>query len=508
MTRVNFITAGLVLTALILLSWAELCAGAGQPQGAPLYRNIPGVTERETEAIEALREGRNSFIYAMNPTSEMFYDEDGEIRGYAALFCGWLTEMFGIPFEPAIYEWGDLVNRLESLEIDFSGELTATEERRKKYFMTDAITERPAKFMRIAGSEALSVIAAQRPLRFAFLRGTTMRDMVAPLIQDKFESFFIDDYEAAYRLLKNGDIDAFFEEGPAEAAFDSYGDVTAEEFFPLVYSPVSLTTQNPALRPIISVVQKALENGASRHLISLYNDGNREYMRHKLRTSLTETERLYVNNHTATGDSILIAAEYDNYPISFYNVQEGEWQGVAFDILREIEELTGLSFEVGHADLMEWPALLDALRNNEVSMITELIRSNEREGRFLWTDTPQQTDCYALISKAEFDDININEVLFSRVGLIQDSAYAEVFNEWFPGHQGAVTYISVMEAFDALTRGEVDLVMATKNLLLSLTNYMEQPGFKANIVFNRVYHSTFGFNIGEVPLRSVVDKSM
>ncbi|MDR1654479.1 MAG: transporter substrate-binding domain-containing protein, partial [Treponema sp.] len=144
--------------------------------GYPVYgsfRDVPGVTEDEIAAIEALQEREDAFVYGANLSTEAFFDGNGEIRGYAALFCGWLTELFGIPFEPVIYEWGDLIDGLESGGVDFSGELTATEDRRKTYFMTDAIAERSIKFMRIEGSEKLSDIAKRRPLRYAFLEGTT-----------------------------------------------------------------------------------------------------------------------------------------------------------------------------------------------------------------------------------------------------------------------------------------------------------------------------------------------
>ncbi|MDR2079285.1 MAG: response regulator [Treponema sp.] len=50
--------------------------------------------------------------------------------------------------------------------------------------------------------------------------------------------------------------------------------------------------------------------------------------------------------------------------------------------------------------------------------------------------------------------------------------------------------------------------MATRNLLLSLTNYHEQMGYKANIVFNRSFESLFGFNRGEAELCSIINKSL
>jgi signal transduction histidine kinase/DNA-binding NarL/FixJ family response regulator len=501
-----------VLTAGMFV-WASGCKNdsKSEPKQAPVYtayRDIPGVSEDEIAAIEGLRERTVSFVYGMNLTTETFYDEYGEIRGYAALFCDWLTDLFGIPFKPAIYEWGDLVDGLESRAIDFSGELTATAERRKTYIMTDPIAERSIKFMRIIGSEALSKTAKTRPLRYAFLKGTTTPTVVTPLIVDRFEAVYIDDYDTAYRLLKNDEIDAFFDEGIAEAAFDGYGDVTAEYFFPLVYGPVSFTTQNPVLEPLISVVQKALQNGGMQHLIDLYNLGQREYMRHKFFMQLNAEEQAYIEQHVKSGSAILVAAEYDNYPVSFYNSQENQWQGIAFDVFAEIEALTGLSFKCSNDKPAEWPVLMNMLESGRASLITEMIRSNEREGRYLWTDGVFLIDYYALVSTSEFPDININEVLYNKVGLIKDSVYTELFWSWFPDHTNTVEYPNNDAAFAGLEAGEVDLVMATQNLLLSLTNYHEQAGYKANIVFNRSCESRFAFNINETLLRSIIDKSL
>ena len=469
------------------------------------YQEIPGVTKDEINAIEALREEGAPFVYGINPSTEAFSVENGEIRGYSALFCNWLTELFDIPFTPEFYEWSELVTGLENGNVDFTGELTATEERRQKgYIMTDAIAERSVKYMRLNDSKPLSEIAELRLLRYAFFEGSTTVSDVSSLASEKFETVYVDSYDMVYTLLKNGDIDAFFDEGVAEAAFDVYGDVVAYDFFPLIYSSVSLTTQNPKLEPIISVVQKALENNALRYLTGLYNLGQEEYMQHKLHTQLSAEELLYIKNHPV----VPFAAEYDNYPICFYDTHGAEWQGIAIDVLQEVEKLTGLTFEVVNEPHTEWPDLLNLLENRDASLISELIYYKEREGLFLWPQTTVLTDYYALISKSDFRNININEILYLRVGLAKDTAHAALFKSWFPNHMNTVEYESSDIAFDALARGEVDLVMASHTQLLILTNYRELTGYKANVVFDYSFDSTFGFNKDDVILCSIVDKSL
>ena len=468
------------------------------------YKDIPGVTDEDIRNIEALRAQYSSFVFGMNESTEAFYGENYEIRGYAALFCGWMTELFGIPFTPEIFEWRDLIEGLESGRIDFTGELTATAQRRKTYFMTDPIAERLVKYMRIMGSPSLSDIAVQRPLRYAFLEGSTTFDAVSMHEHNETEVIFVDDYDNAYEMLKSGKIDAFFDEGPAEAAFDIYGDVIAQDFFPLIYSAVSLAAQNPALEPVISVFQKALHNNGAHHLTELYKQGQEEYRRHKLFVLLDDKEFAYIHNHPI----VSFAAESDNYPMSFYNTRENEWQGIIFDILAEVEKLSGLSFERVNSPSTEWPDLLKMLEDGNASMISELIKSKEREGRFLWTDTPILTDTYALLSRSDYHNIDVNEILYIKIGIMKDTAYSEIFQTWFPDHSDSVMYDTSDAAFNALVKGKVDMVMGSQNLLLVLTNYQERAGFKVNVVFDRSLESAFGFNINEEELCSIINKAL
>lgn len=499
----------LIICALLLL-----CAGCSpkEPQQADTtykvysdYRDIPGVTPEEIAAIEALKLERDHFVIAMNYATEAFTGENGEIEGYSKYFREWLTALFGIPFETEIVEWDELIAGLASHEIDFSGDLTKTPERLHTYFMTDAIAERSIKYFRPEGSKKLNLIAKERMLRYGFLNGTTTYGQIKEASEEPFMALFVDDYDEAVRLLYTGEIDAFFEDSPAEAVFDEYGNMAAADFFPLIYLPVSLSTANPELEPIISVVQKYLDQGAIFHLIELYNMGHDDYLKHKLFMLLSHDEKEYLKQHQ--GVAIPLAAEFDNYPISFYNTQEDQWQGVAFDVLREIENLSGLRFEPVNGNTVEWHELQDMLEDGRAAIITELIPSADRRGHFLWPEDPYSVDYYALISTTEHEDIKINQILYSRIALAKGTAYEEVFLSWFPQHPNTAVYNTTDECFLALERGEVDFVMGSRNLMLSMTNYFEKPGFKTNIIFDRIYESSFGLNVQEQTLTSIISKT-
>ena len=498
-----------LLAAVFLTSIFSGCINNTETQQGPMryssFRDIPGVTDDDIKAIEKLQRKYDSLVFANDQTTEAFYDRNGKIQGFMPLFCGWMTDMFGIKFKPAIVDWGNLILGLENGTIDFTGDLTATDERRRSgYIMTDAIAERMIKIIRIADSVPLFEIAGTRPLRYAFLEGTVTIDDVSRLASEKFVIFEVEDYDGAYRLLKSGEVDAYIEEGVVEAAFDVYGDVVAYEYLPLIFNPVSLSTKKPELSPIISVVQKALNDGAIRYFTELYNAGETEYYINKLYTQLSEEEIDYINNNK----TVLFVAEYDNYPISFYNTREKQWQGIVFDVIEEIEKITNLSFELVNNQNTDWPELLKMLENGDAHMISELIRSPEREGRFLWVNKPVFTDYYALLSKADYDNIKLNEIKYNKIGLIQDTAHTEIFQRWFPNHTNTVMYGSGNAAYDALRYGEIDLLMASLSQLLNLTNYRELAGFKANVVFSQPLESTLGFHIDEKILCGIVEKSL
>jgi signal transduction histidine kinase/CheY-like chemotaxis protein/ABC-type amino acid transport substrate-binding protein len=493
--------------AMLILTLFLGCSGQIMEPDPPLYssyREIPGVTAEEMRAIEALKGQRDSFVYAMEPSADTFRGEDGEIRGFTAFFCEWLTGLFGIPFRPAIYGWGDLLAGFETHEIDFTGELTAVYDSRNTLYMTSAIAEHMVKTFRLENARPLSEIAAFRPIRYAFLPNAAATASVIRLLQGEYEITLVYDTESAYEALKSGEVDAFFTPSPLEAAFDDYGDVVMSDFYPLVFAPVSLATQSPALAPIISVVQKALDSGGIRYLNELHVRGYKEYRRHKLFAQFSEEELAYIQSRPV----VPFAASNTNYPVSFYNSYEKNWHGIAFDMLKEVEELTGLRFELAHDENTPWQVLLSMLENGEAAMLAGLVRSTDRRDLFLWADTPIMTDFYAIISKSDFRDISLDEIWYQKIGIINDTAYAEVFNGWFPDHKNTVEYQATIAAMDALERGEVDMLMANEGHLLMITHYRENTGYKANVIFDYTFDSAFGFNKDAPILSSIVEKAL
>ena len=140
---------------------------------------------------------------------------------------------------------------------------------------------------------------------------------------------------------------------------------------------------------------------------------------------------------------------------------------------------------------MEWSELMRMLEEGEALIYSDLVRTASREDRYIWPDSSYLTDQPALISGTEHRNIMASEVYTFRIGLSRDSGYTTLFRRWFPDHRDTIEYDNQEAAFEAMTHGEVDMVMSSVVSLLWLTNYLEYPGYKVNLTFNQPFEVTF-----------------
>ncbi|MDR2597466.1 MAG: transporter substrate-binding domain-containing protein, partial [Treponema sp.] len=468
------------------------------------YRDIPGVTRDEINTIEALKKKYDSFNCAVNLNTDSFYDKNGELSGYTVLFYNWLSSVFGIPFKPVFYEWESLLKKIESAEIDFTIELAETNERRAKYFLTRPIAQRPFKIYRIADSEPIENIIQLRRPRYAFLADSILVADTAANIGYNFEAVLVNNHFDAYPLLKSGEIDAYIALDNTEAVFDVFGNVVGEDFFPLIFRPFSLLTGNAELKPIISVLDKALDTRTLAYLAGLRKSGYQKYLGTKLYTMLTEKERSYINSHPV----VPIAAEFNNYPISFFDTETNQWQGIYFDSLDEIADITGITFEYINEPRVQYRELIAMLENGKALIISELFRTKEYEGRFLWSEVSLLKDNYAFITRSDFRNIDASEVPYLQIGTRKNSHYSELFKKMFPNHQYFTEYDTQEETWNKLKNGEIDALFSSRRRLVIFTNYHEEAGFKLNLAFDDEFDTSFGFNKDAEVLRSIIDKSL
>ena len=520
---------GLLCIGLILLlaSSSLGCGGLGAP-ASPVssiksYRNVPGVTADEISAIDAFKASGSSFTYGALLSTEAFQLPHGAWAGFVVLFCDFLTELFGVPFTPALYDWDALMDSFESRDVDFTGELTPTEARQgspdqifevdgeavhgKGYIMSAPIAARLLRLFTHTSADRIQTEADIEGRTLGFLEGSSTAESIRKIYPYDFDRVYVDNYQDAAQLILSGAIDAFVDEAVADPVFDEYGFIHSTVFFSLVHESVSMSTTKPDLAPFISVLTKYIDAGGFDRLYDLYKEGEFAYVKNKLGKSFTDEERAYLSQIKSQGNQIFVAYEHDNYPIDFFNDNDGRYEGVAVDVLHEIGKLLDVEFVPAVERDATWASIYDMLTSGKVHMVGQLLHTDARGDEYLWTSMPYASSYYAIMSRSDYPNLANYQVAQSKVGVNMSSGKADVFHKLYPSNSGLILFPTQTACLDALERGDIDLLMASEYMLLTQTNYREKSGLKINIKFNEPLDSYFGFHKDDFVLCSIIDKA-
>jgi signal transduction histidine kinase/DNA-binding NarL/FixJ family response regulator len=487
------------------------------------YKDIPGVTDSEIEQIEKVigkysdaAGGTAVFSYGMTESSEAFFNEEGEPGGYSKSMCDLLSALFStdsspVRFEPEIEEWTLLYDGLQSKQIDFSGDIIYSQERESAFFMTKPISERSVKYVTRKDARLPKELADSGKVRYAFIDDTILESKLRPRFEADYgpalEVRYVEGTADAYDKLMDGAIDVFVEDDALIDDFIGKGNVSIHVLYPLSYEQIVMATCNEELAPFLSVIDKYIEQGFRHELNELYTEGERDFLRSIFIKGLSPEERSYYDAHMDGKDAIQVGLSSFNYPVSFYNENDGIWGGIAEEVIAEIKSITGLNIHVANEPGAEWAQLLSDLEEGKIAFVTELLKTDDRVGKFLWADEAYVTDYYALISRVDYPYINVNELMTKQVGLLENTAYSTMFKEWFPDNTFTKEYQNIDEAVAALEKGDIDLVMSTENHLFGQTNYFGKTNLKINMKFDYPSESSFGFNIHETQLAGILSKA-
>ena len=480
---------------------------AAQQKEVTVYTDIPGITDEEISAIQALKAERSEFTYGACSGTEAFVTLGGKSAGFTVNFCSLLSELFDIDFVVKICDRDKLITDIDAGVIDFTGELRPTEENMQGYSMSLPIAERLLRIFTYADSDSIKTEADVDELVLGFSENFALENIIKNVYSIDFTSITADSYQMAAEMLECDEIDAFVEVAVSDTAFDEFEFVNSAIFFPMVHESVSMATANPELDPIISAVSKYISAGGYAKIQEIYREGDFEYSKNKLQSSFTSEEQQYIEDLKRRGAAVAIGIENDNYPVSFYNENEGKIEGIALDVLSEIEKLTGISFEPANSYDAVWADIYEELSVGKIAMADQLLYSNARKDDFLWSEVPYAHSFYALLSRQDMPNLASYQVGQMTVGVVKGSGKVDIYREIFPNNDNLKMYDTRIECLNALANGEIDLFMASEYNLLTETNYRERTGLKINVMLNAVLDSNFGFNKNEKILCSIIDKA-
>ena len=509
-SKLSLVVLIMLFLVFILLNAAG-CESDKSPDSFSIksYLDIPNITDEEIAEIENLKSSRQSFSYVMDFSTEMYMLPNGVYTGFTVMLCELLSELFDIEFTAELKRWSELKSGIDDRTFDFTGEMTPTPERKEFYYMSHPIAERSFGLFTHKDVPDIKNEADMDGFKIAITEGTITPQALADFYPDlKLDVVNIWSIDEAVELMRTGVVDGYIGDAVLAARFEDYDfiEYKYKDFFNLIYVPVSLTTANPELKAIISVLDKYLAAGGVNKLYELYNTEKWEYNKYSFDKALTDDERAYIANLKAEGLEVPIGIEHDYYPVSFYDEKEDDFQGLAIDILEQITMLTDIKFERKTKNNDPFYKILNMLNKGEISLTPTLLFTPERKDNYLWSEC-YYTSSYLLLSKFDFPYVDMYQVVQMKVGVNKGTAYEEMYKFWFPDNDNLEYYDSTADALLALDRGDVDLVMASENALFNLINYQEKTDYKLNILFNATEETYFGFNKNEEILASIFRKA-
>ena len=469
------------------------------------YKDIPTITQEEIAAIESLKKSREHFIYGQTPGTEAFILPDGTHAGFAARLCTFLSRFFDIEFVVKLHDRKALASNLDNKTVDFTDEFPPTAEHAHVHYMTYPIVHRTKKIFALTDKK-IAAVSDLDGFRIGFLGGTSEADHIKRYYPSvKFTVVPVDSCESVVDMLRSGDIDAFVSERRLESILGKYEFIHSKDIFPLIYTPVSLATANADLQPIITVFNKYIAAGGRDILSEMYKEGEEDYAKHTLYNSFTEEELAYLADLTANNKSVKSLTGRDNYPISFFNRDEGKLQGVALDVLAEISRLTGIKFETTSTfDLPRTKTLEILSKEASFAVVAKSIYTTGQDENFVFSDKPFASGYYALISKHEYPNMAPHQVASARVGAKKGSSFENMYTALFPDTNNIITYNTEEDVLRALAEDQIDLFAG---FTLIQNDSRDSTLFKINIRSNASLDWSIVFNKKEELLRSIMNKA-
>ena len=176
----------------------------------------------------------------------------------------------------------------------------------------------------------------------------------------------------------------------------------------------------------------------------------------------------------ANSDVIRVAYTANNIPIS-YTDAKGKYNGITFDVLEAISEITDLQFE--YIEIPDTDIDGSFFIENEIDLIADVENNDinkELKSYFLSVPYLQSEKIFIAKNDAEFDDNKNYTVAIHSGSVTIERAIAEYYS-----NVSIKKYTSMNACFDALDKGKVDYVLGNE---YNVEYYMNKPKYADYVV--------------------------
>lgn len=180
---------------------------------------------------------------------------------------------------------------------------------------------------------------------------------------------------------------------------------------------------------------------------------------------LTEEERGWLERHPV----IRLAPDRNFAPMEFID-DNGEYKGIASDIVQFIGEKLGINFQIVHLEDFEEGLL--KVKSREVDMMAMLTSTEERKEYMLFTSSPIEIPVVILTKKERSGHFSLEDLANHTVGVVYSYAERDFIRGKYP-QLNLTTVKDVSQGIQKLALGELDFFIASVSVA---SHYIDKMG--------------------------------
>ncbi|NQZ53701.1 MAG: transporter substrate-binding domain-containing protein [Piscirickettsiaceae bacterium] len=173
--------------------------------------------------------------------------------------------------------------------------------------------------------------------------------------------------------------------------------------------------------------------------------------------AFSEEEVAYIKNHHA----LLISNENDWPPFDFE--EAGEPKGFSIDLMRLLSKKSGLKLQFMNG--YQWSEIMTMFKKRELDIVHALYKTQKREEMGLFSDSTFSFKNYFIVPKGAPDIAQFSDIKGETVVVVKGWATQSFMQKNHPAIPTLVVD-SVEEAFLALSKGEADFMIESKESFL------------------------------------------
>ncbi len=453
-----------------------------------------GATPEEKEKY--LKENRDrTFILGVEPYSGMeYFDYNGKTEGYLLPLMNYMSEDLGIKIKIETRSWTELYQGLLDGEIDILFAINATEERKKQMAFTQPIYKNPYAIITKEGN-AIQSIGDIDQKRVGFLKDDIVLNLLPQLYKKiRYDEILFKDKKDGIKAVHDGTIDAFITPGGA-VVYDyiyTYPDLKYVFKINKISSELTFSTmkKNHILAEILEDEIKEIKDNQLKKLI---RENEIKYYRKIM--NLTEEELNYLKNE----GNVVFGITKDYLPFDYYG--EGKYLGINAEIMKEIENKTGILFTYEYAD---FDTLYEKLKKGEIDVLN--IAKTEERSECILFPRPFSKERDIIVGRKDSLDVrDIFGLENKKVAVIRGFWHKEILEKNLINVEIIETN-NIMESLNLVNSGKADYLIENPTVVRYYIGESELYDLCEKGVTTSGSYLYYGVNKDKPHLASIMDK--